>query len=316
MARYLVSRILSSLFVLFVLSVLVFSMVRVIPGDPLSAFADPSNPDPAALDALRTELGLDRPWLTQYLVWLLGVLQGDFGRAITVPNEVSNLIAQRLPLSLTLAVMATLFGTVLGIPAGVLAATRWRRVPDNTVRGLSFVLLATPPFVLGTVLILVNSLTLRLPLVGTAGASGDPLRLVGVLVLPALLIGLVLAAIVARYTRGTLLDTLGQDFVRTARAKGASPSRLVGRHALRNALIPVTTVIGIELAALVGGTVVIETVFALPGMGSLLLTGIRSSDYPIIQATVLLIGAVYVLINFIVDLIYPLIDPRVRVHTS
>ncbi|KQQ50966.1 ABC transporter permease [Plantibacter sp. Leaf314] len=316
MARYLVSRILSSLFVLFVLSVLVFSMVRVIPGDPLSAFADPSNPDPAALDALRTELGLDRPWLTQYLVWLLGVLQGDFGRAITVPNEVSNLIAQRLPLSLTLAVMATLFGTVLGIPAGVLAATRWRRAPDNTVRGLSFVLLATPPFVLGTVLILVNSLTLRLPLVGTAGASGDPLRLVGVLVLPALLIGLVLAAIVARYTRGTLLDTLGQDFVRTARAKGASPSRLVGRHALRNALIPVTTVIGIELAALVGGTVVIETVFALPGMGSLLLTGIRSSDYPIIQATVLLIGAVYVLINFIVDLIYPLIDPRVRVHTS
>ncbi|KQM14904.1 hypothetical protein ASF83_02425 [Plantibacter sp. Leaf171] len=316
MARYLVSRILSSLFVLFVLSVLVFSMVRVIPGDPLSAFADPSNPDPAALDALRTELGLDRPWLTQYLVWLLGVLQGDFGRAITVPNEVSNLIAQRLPFSLTLAVMATLFGTVLGIPAGVLAATRWRRAPDNTVRGLSFVLLATPPFVLGTVLILVNSLTLRLPLVGTAGASGDPLRLVGVLVLPALLIGLVLAAIVARYTRGTLLDTLGQDFVRTARAKGASPSRLVGRHALRNALIPVTTVIGIELAALVGGTVVIETVFALPGMGSLLLTGIRSSDYPIIQATVLLIGAVYVLINFIVDLIYPLIDPRVRVHTS
>ena len=316
MARYLVSRILSSLFVLFVLSVLVFSMVRVIPGDPLSAFADPSNPDPAALDALRTELGLDRPWLTQYLVWLLGVLQGDFGRAITVPNEVSNLIAQRLPLSLTLAVMATLFGTVLGIPAGVLSATRWRRAPDNTVRGLSFVLLATPPFVLGTVLILVNSLTLRLPLVGTAGASGDPLRLVGVLVLPALLIGLVLAAIVARYTRGTLLDTLGQDFVRTARAKGASPSRLVGRHALRNALIPVTTVIGIELAALVGGTVVIETVFALPGMGSLLLTGIRSSDYPIIQATVLLIGAVYVLINFIVDLIYPLIDPRVRVHTS
>lgn len=316
MTRYIISRVLSSLFVLFVLSVLVFSMVRIIPGDPLSAFADPSNPDPAALDALRAELGLDQPWLTQYFVWLMGVLQGDFGRAITVPSEVSTLIAARLPLSLTLAVMATVFGTVIGIPAGVLAATRWRRAPDNTVRGMSFVLLATPPFVLGTVLILVNSLTLRLPLVGLAGASGDPVKMLGVLVLPALLIGLVLAAIVARYTRGTLLDTLGQDFVRTARAKGASPSRLVGRHALRNALIPVTTVIGIELAALVGGTVVIETVFALPGMGSLLLTGIRSSDYPIIQATVLLIGAVYVLINFIVDLVYPLIDPRVRVHTS
>lgn len=315
MTRYVLSRVLSSLFVLFVLSLLVFSMVRIIPGDPLSAFADPSNPDPAALDALRHELGLDQPWFIQYFVWLTGVLQGDFGRAITVPGDVSDLIAARLPLSLTLAVMATLFGTVMGIPAGVLAATRSRRPADHTVRGLSFVLLATPPFVLGTVLILVNSLTLKLPLVGYSGAANDPLRAIGVLILPALLIGLVLAAIIARYTRGTLLDTLGQDFVRTARAKGASPGRLVGRHALRNALIPVTTVIGIELAALVGGTVVIEAVFALPGMGSLLLTGIRASDYPIIQATVLLIGAVYVFINFIVDLVYPLIDPRVRVHT-
>lgn len=315
MARYILTRILSSLFVLFVLSVLVFSMVRIIPGDPLAAFADPANPDPVALERLRQELGLDQPWFTQYFIWLLGVLRGDFGAAITVPGQVSTLIAARLPLSLTLAVMATIFGVVMGLPAGILAATRWRKASDHVVRGASFVLLATPPFVLGTVLILVNSLTLKLPLVGYAGAANDPLRAIGVLILPALLIGLVLAAIIARYTRGTLLDTLGQDFVRTARAKGASPSRLVGRHALRNALIPVTTVVGIELAALVGGTVVIESVFALPGMGSLLLTGIRSSDYPIIQATVLLIGAVYVLINFIIDLIYPLIDPRVRVHT-
>ncbi|GAB3632755.1 ABC transporter permease [Microbacterium shaanxiense] len=314
MARYILTRILSSLFVLFVLSVLVFSMVRIIPGDPLAAFADPANPDPAALDALRTKLGLDRPWITQYFVWLFGVLRGDFGAAITVPGSVSSLLAARLPISLMLAVMATVFGVVMGIPAGILAATRWRKPSDNIVRGASFVLLATPPFVLGTVLILINSLTLKLPLVGFAGAANDPLRAIGVLILPSLLIGLVLAAIIARYTRGTLLDTLGQDFVRTARAKGASPGRLVGRHALRNALIPVTTVVGIELAALVGGTVVIEAVFAIPGVGSLLLTGIRSSDYPIIQATVLLIGAVYVLINFIVDLIYPLIDPRVRVH--
>ncbi|WP_119696351.1 ABC transporter permease [Microbacterium halotolerans] len=315
MARYALSRLASSLFVLFVLSVLVFSMVRVIPGDPLAAFADPSNPDPAALDALRHELGLDRPWFTQYFSWLLGVLQGDFGNAITVPGSVSGLIATRLPLSLALAGMATLFGVVMGVPAGILAAVRWRKASDNVVKGFSFVLLATPPFVLGTVLILLNSLTLRLPLVGYSGAAADPIRAIGVLVLPAFLIGLVLAAVTARYTRGTLLDTLGQDFVRTARAKGASPARLVGRHALRNALIPVTTVVGIELAALVGGTVVIEAVFALPGIGTLLLTGIRASDYPIIQATVLLIGAVYVLINFVVDLLYPLIDPRVRVHT-
>ncbi len=314
MVRYVLTRVLSSLFVLFVLSVIVFSMVRIIPGDPLASFVDPANPDPAGLEALRHELGLDRPAIVQYFVWLGGVLRGDFGAAITLPGQVSDMIATRLPLSLTLAVMATVFGVVLGLPAGILAATRWRRPSDHIVRGASFVLLATPPFVLGAVLILVNSLTLKLPLVGYAGASSDPLRALGVLVLPALLIGIVLAAIIARYTRGTLLDTLGADFVRTARAKGASSGRLVGRHALRNALIPVTTVVGIELAALVGGTVVIEQVFSLPGMGQLLLTGIRSSDYPIIQATVLLIGAVYVAINFVVDLIYPLIDPRVRVH--
>ncbi|WEG08674.1 ABC transporter permease [Microbacterium horticulturae] len=315
MPRYIVSRVLTSLFVLLVLSVLVFSMVRIIPGDPLAAFADPANPDPVALEKLRHELGLDQPWITQYFVWLGGVLHGDFGRALTVPSSVSSLIAARLPVSLGLATLATVFGILMGVPAGILAATRHRGAADGVVRGTSFVLMAAPPFVLGTVLILVNSLTLRLPIIGYAGAAGDPLRALGMLVLPAFLIGLVMAAVLARYTRGSLLDTLGQDFVRTARAKGASPGRLVGRHALRNALIPVTTVVGIELAALVGGTVVIEAVFALPGMGSLLLTGIRASDYPIIQATVLLIGAIYVLINFVVDLVYPLIDPRVRVHT-
>lgn len=316
MLRYIVTRALSSLLVLFLLSILVFSMVRFIPGDPVSAFADPANPDPEALDALRHELGLDRPWFVQYFVWLFGVLQGDFGSAITVPGEVSALIAARLPVSIGLALLATLFGVALGVPAGVLAATRWRRAADNTVRGASFVLLATPPFVIGTVLILVNSLTLKLPLVGYAGAAGDPIQAISVLLLPSLLIGLVLAAVTARYTRGSLLDTLGQDFVRTARAKGAAPARLVTRHALRNALIPVTTVVGIELAALVGGTVVIEAVFALPGIGSLLLSGIRASDYPIIQATVMLIGTIYVVINFVVDLAYPFIDPRVRVHSS
>lgn len=314
MIRYLASRVLSSLFVLFMLSLLVFSMVRLIPGDPLAAFADPSNPDPVALDALRRELGLDQPFHVQYFVWLGGVLTGDFGRSLTTPTEVSDLIATRLPISLQLATMATIFGVLIGVPAGVLAATRSGRLPDHAVRGASFVFLATPPFVLGTVLLLLNSLTLRLPLIGYAGASGDPLRAFSVLLLPSLLIGLLLAAVIARYTRGTLLDTLGQDFVRTARAKGASPNRLVGRHALRNALIPVTTVIGIELASLVGGTVVTEAVFALPGMGSVLLAGIRSSDYPVIQASVLVLGAIYVVINFAVDLIYPLIDPRVRVH--
>lgn len=314
MIRYIAGRLLSSLLVLVLLSVIVFAMVRLIPGDPVAAFADPANPDPAALAALRTELGLDRPWLTQYFVWIGGVLTGDLGTAITQPLQVSELIATRLPVSLQLSVMATVFGVAIGIPAGVIAAIRARHAADHAVRGLSFVFLATPPFVLGTVLILVNSVTLRLPLIGYVRLEDDPLGSIRSMLLPSLLLGFVLAALVARYTRGTLLDTLNQDFVRTARAKGAGPGRLVGRHALRNALIPVTTVVGIELASLVGGTVVTEAVFALPGMGSVLINGIRSSDYPIIQASVLVIGLIYVVINFAVDLLYPLIDPRVRVH--
>ena len=316
MIRYIAGRLASAAFVLFILSILVFAMVRLIPGDPLAAFADPANPDPAALDALRAELGLDRPWYTQYLAWLAGLVQGDFGSAITMPYEVSDLIAARLPISLQLAAMATVFGVAIGIPAGVLAATRARRSADHVVRGASFFFLATPPFVIGTILLLVNAVTLQLPLVGLGQTGGNPLATATRLLLPALLLGLVLAALVARYTRGTLLDTLGQDFVRTARAKGASSDRLVWGHALRNALIPVTTVIGIELATLVGGTVVTEAVFALPGLGTVLINGIRASDYPVIQAAVLVIGVIYVLINLVVDLIYPLIDPRVRVHTS
>jgi peptide/nickel transport system permease protein len=313
--RYIAGRVLSSLLVLVLLSVIVFAMVRLIPGDPVAAFADPANPDPAELARLRAELGLDQPWFTQYFVWIAGVLQGDFGRAITQPLDVAELIGDRLPVSIQLSVMATIFGIIIGIPAGVLAATRARRLADNTVRGASFIFLATPPFVLGTVLILLNSVTLRLPLIGYVRLEDDPLGSIRSMLLPALLLGLVLAALVARYTRGTLLDTLHQDFVRTARAKGASSRRLVGKHALRNALIPVTTVVGIELASLVGGTVVTEAVFALPGMGSVLINGIRSSDYPIIQASVLVIGLIYVIINFAVDLIYPIIDPRVRVHS-
>ncbi|WP_029150272.1 ABC transporter permease [Microbacterium indicum] len=315
MIRYLISRLLSSLFVLLVLSLLVFSMVRLIPGDPVAAFADPANPDPEALALLRHELGLDRPWYTQYFVWIGGVLRGDFGQAITMPNDISTLLATRLPLSLQLAAMATAWGVVIGVPAGVLAAVRVNRFGDVLVRGSSFVFLATPPFVIATVLILVNSLSLRLPLISAGGSAEGFASRTGTLLLPSLLLGLALAALVARFTRGSLLDTIGQDFVRTARAKGASPSRLVARHALRNALIPVTTIVGIELAGLVGGTVVTEAVFALPGMGSLLINGIRATDYPVIQAAVLVLGTVYVAINLVVDLLYPLIDPRVRVHS-
>jgi len=313
--RYLIGRVGSAVLVLFLLSLLVFAMVRLIPGDPVAAFVDPSNPDPVEIARLRAELGLDQPFLTQYVQWLGSAVTGDFGRAITQPQEVSALLGSRIWVSLELAGLATLWGVLLGIPAGVLSATWAGRAGDLVLRVLSFVFLATPPFAIGTVLILVNSTTLRAPLIGYVPFSEDPLGNLQVMALPSLLLGLVLAAVVTRYTRGSLLEEFSADYVRTARAKGAGASRLVVRHALRNALVPVSTVVGIELASLVGGTVVTEAVFALPGMGSALITAIRASDYPVVQAAVLLLGLVYVVVNLVVDLLYPVIDPRVRVVT-
>lgn len=313
MTRYLLARLGSALLVLFLLSVAVFAMVRLVPGDPVAAFVDPSNPDPAQVARIRAELGLDQPFLTQYLTWIGNALTGDLGRAITQPTTVSTLLGDRIWVSLELALLATLWGVVVGVPAGVLAATWAGRIGDHVIRVLSFVFLATPTFALGTVLVLLNATTIRAKIIGYVPFREDPLANLQVMALPSLLLGLMLAAVVTRYTRGELLEQFSADYVRTARAKGARTSRLVVRHALRNALVPVTTVVGLELATLVGGTVVTEAVFALPGMGSALINALRSSDYPVIQAAVLLIGLVYVVVNLLVDLLYPVIDPRVRV---
>jgi len=314
MIRYLVGRLVSSLLVLLLLSLVVFAMVRLVPGDPTAAFVDPANPDPAQVAALRAQLGLDRPFLLQYLSWLADLLHGDLGEAITMPSDVQDLIASRLPLSLALAVLAAVFGVAIGVPAGALSAITAGRAGDHVARALSFAFLATPPFVLGTVLVLLNSVTLRLPLIGWTPFEQDPVAALRSLLLPALLLGLALAALVCRHTRNNLLEVLQADFIRTARAKGADPRRLVRGHALRNALIPVTTVVGLEIATLVGGTVVTEQVFALPGMGTVLVGALKASDYPVIQASVLVLGAIYVLINLVVDLVQPFVDPRVRVH--
>ncbi|MDN5821404.1 MAG: ABC transporter permease, partial [Brachybacterium sp.] len=262
MLHYLIKRVGSSLFVLFLLSLMVFAMVRAIPGDPVAALVDQNNPDPAVIASLRHELGLDRPFWIQYFSWIGGVLQGDFGQSLTKPYTVMQLVAGRMPVSIELAIMATVIGLVIGIPVGLWAARRINGVFDTSSRFLSFAFLAIPPFALGTVLLLLNSLTVRAQLFGYVPFAQDPVRNLSVFLLPALLLGVVMAAVIMRYLRGTLLDTFSQDFVKTARAKGALPGRIITRHAFRNALIPVTTVVGIELGTLVGGTVVVETVFS------------------------------------------------------
>lgn len=313
MARYIVTRLVASLAVLIVLSFLVFAMVRLIPGDPAAQYFGSGNPDPEQVAAIRAELGLDQPWLVQYWDWISHLVVGDFGRSLAQPVDINTMLADRLPVSLWLAVLATVFGLVLGLIAGVLSSWRVGSIADATFQTLGFFAVAVPAFVFGTLLIAVNAFTLRLPIVGYGFFEDQPAARALTLIVPAILLGLRPAAIVCRYTRNTLLDTYGEDFTRTARAKGLGSRQLVGRHALRNALIPVTTITGIELGALVGGTIVVEAVFGLPGLGSMLMAAINSSDYPTIQAAVLVIGVIYLVINLAVDLLYPVIDPRVRV---
>lgn len=312
MARYLVARLGSALLVLFALSLLAFGMIRLMPGDPALQYLQVENPDPAQLDAIREQLGLNRPWFEQYFSWLGGIVVGDFGDSLTKSQGIGEMLAARFPVSLELAIIAVLVGLIIGIPTGVVAAVRSGSFADFFIRGSSFIALSVPAFAIGAVVILVNSFTLRLPLVGYTPWSQSPAASIGSLLVPALVLSLAMSAVISRYTRGTLLDTLSQDYIRTARSKGVATDHIVRRHALRNALIPVTTVVGIQLAALIGGTVVIENVFAIPGMGSMLIEAINSSDYPTIQASILVLGACFVVINLAVDLLYPIIDPRVR----
>jgi len=316
MVRYIARRIGEAVFVLFVLSVLVFLMVRIMPGDPAAAFMDPSNPDPSVRARIYEQLGLDRPWFVQYFSWIGGIFTGDFGRSLTQPYTVGEQLATRFPVSLELGVMATIIGVALGIPIGIVSAVRRGKLADNASRIVTFLLLSVPPFLIGTVLLLINSRTTRFRLLGFVTFEDDPVGHFTKLLLPALLLSLGLLALVARYTRGMLLDTFSQDYIRTARAKGVLGNGIVTGHALRNAMAPVMTVVGVQLASLIGGTVIMENVFALPGMGSLLINAVNTSDYTTIQACVLIIGALYVAISLIVDLLYPLVDPRIRVVRS
>ncbi|WP_084079054.1 ABC transporter permease [Demequina sp. NBRC 110057] len=312
MAKYLMKRLGSALLVLFALSLLAFAIVRLIPGDPAMQYLDIDNPDPAQLEAIREQLGLNDPWYTQYAQWLGGVLHGDFGTSLTSSQPIGDKLADRFPVSLQLALIAVIVGLAFGIPGGVIAAVRQGGALDAFIRGTAFLALSIPAFAIGAVVILVNSFTLRLPLIGYTPWSVSPLGSITSLLLPALILSLAMSAVISRYSRGTVIDTLTQDFVRTARSKGVPTGTIVRKHALRNALIPVMTVVGIQLAALIGGTVVIENVFAIPGMGSMLIEGINTSDYPTIQACILVLGACFVVINLVVDLLYPVVDPRVR----
>lgn len=311
MTRFL-SRLVQTVLVMFGVVTAMFLIIRAVPGDPAVQLAGPSA-TPATIAAIRVQYHLNQALPEQYLHWISSMVSGNLGTSITYGQSVTSLIGQALQPSLQLVIAAMLIGVPLGVLLGVIAASHRRGRADLLVSGFSAGVLGMPGFWTGIVLLLVFSVQLRwLPSGGWANLFSDPVDGLRTLVLPAVTLGLGVAAVQARFVRSAMIEALTGDYVRTARAKGASERRVVWSHALRNALLPVITITGIQFGVLLGGVVVIENVFARPGLGSLIADAISNRDYPVVQGVTLVLVTTFVLVNLAVDLLYAVIDPRIR----
>jgi peptide/nickel transport system permease protein len=312
MARYIATRLISLVPILFGTSVVAFFLVRLVPGDPAIALLG-MEADARSLAALRQQLALDQPIIVQYVAWLGHILTGDFGRSIQGGRAVFPLLIGALAPTALLSAAALVISLVIAIPAGIVAATRRNSGADYAASFLALCGLSLPSFWLGILLILTFSIYLPLfPASGYVSPLVDPIAHLRHLVLPAVTLGAALAAATMRMTRATMLEVLRADYVRTARAKGLSRRSVIWGHALRNARIPIVTLLGIQLGQLLGGVVITETVFSWPGIGKLTVDAIFARDYPVVQGAVLLTATLFVLINLFTDLIYTALDPRVR----
>ncbi|TDC35170.1 ABC transporter permease [Micromonospora sp. 15K316] len=313
MARYLITRAWQSALTLLLSTIVVFFGVRALPGDPALALAGEDR-SPEALEAIRHHYGLDQPLPLQFAQYVGRMAQGDFGESIRTGIPVSSMLTTALPVTAELAVLAILIAAALGVGAGVLAAVRRGHPAEWLANGLALVGLSVPHFWLGLLAILYLSVATGLfPASGFVPLLDDPVDNLHHLVLPAVILGTGLAAIIMRQTRSAMLDSLSSDYVRTAKAKGLRPRAVITRHALRNSLIVVVTIVGLQLGGLISGAVVTEQIFGLPGFGKMTIDAVFQRDYPVIQAVVLLTATAYILINFLVDLLYSVIDPRIRV---
>jgi peptide/nickel transport system permease protein len=312
-AYYVAQRLGTALLVLLILSVVVFFLVRLIPGDPLAGYYDThGTPSIEEIARLREQLGLDKAWYTQYFEWLGGILQGDFGASLTKPFSVGYQIGRRLPYSIELALLATIMALIIGIPAGVLAGQRANHLPDIAVRTGVMLAISIPSFLTALAVVLINSRTLKWNLIGAVSSSKGIVDNGIAMLVPALILALPFSGTVVRYLRSGMIEELAKPYRITLAAKGLSDAEIAYGHGLRNAIIPVLTVISVRLATLVGGTVVIENIFSIPGMGKYLIESISSADYPSIQGAILVIASVYLLMSLIVDLLYPFLDPRIK----
>ncbi|MGW4489740.1 ABC transporter permease [Amycolatopsis sp. NPDC004368] len=313
MGHYLLHRLWQSALTLVLASIVVFIGVRLLPGDPATAMAG-EEADPAAIAAVRAQLGLDDPLPVQYFKFVGHALTGDFGKSVRTGTPVREMIGATLPVTVQLAVFAMLVAVLVGVLAGVVAAVFRGRWPEWGANGFSLFALSVPTFWLGILGVLYLSVQLRwFPASGYVSPFEHPLRGIYYLTLPAVILGLTHAAVVQRQTRSSMVETLTADFVRTARAKGLGRGAVIFRYGLRNSLIVVTTIVGLQLGGLIAGAVVTERIFSLPGIGKLTLDSVFTRDYPVIQAVVLVITSAYIVINLLVDFLYTVIDPRLRV---
>ncbi|MGO1079445.1 ABC transporter permease [Inquilinus sp. CA228] len=312
MLSYIVNRLIGMVAVMFIVATVVFIIIRVTPGDPAAVMLGP-DAQPSDIVELRAKLGLDQPLPVQYVGWLGQIAVGDLGQSIFLNQPVLSAIGDRAEPTLMLTLLSMLIAVAIALPVGIASAV-WRgSLLDQSVLTVSMLTASIPSFWLGLILMQIFSVKLGwFPVAGYGGPGASFLDRMTHLVLPAIVLGLVNSALITRFTRASMLDVLNDDYVRTARAKGLPEWRVVLKHALKNALIPILTVIGLTTALLVSGAVVTETVFGLPGVGNLVVNGVLRRDYPVIQGALLVIAALYVLINLVIDLLYLFVDPRVR----
>jgi peptide/nickel transport system permease protein len=316
MATYIVRRLILALIVLIIISLMIFFVIRLLPGDPIYLYMSRQEQQTLTLEqiqAARHEFGLDKPMVVQYFEWISGIFHGNFGDSLFYSESVGALLKRRIPITLNLGIPAFIIGSVLGTAAGVLSALRRGKALDSVMAIFSYMGIAVPIFWIGILLIYVFGLKLHLlPMFGYTSPTVDLVQNIKQLILPVVCLAVTPLASLARQSRSSMLEVVRQDYIRTAWSKGLREREVVMRHALKNGLIPVVTLMGISLSYILGGSVFIETVFSIPGMGALSVQALLSKDYAIIQAVTLLIATMIVVVNLLVDLTYGWLDPRIR----
>lgn len=312
MTRYILQRLVTLIPILIGISVLVFTILHLVPGDPALIMLGIDATD-ESIKVLREQMGLNQPLLQQYFTWVWHLIQGDFGNSVHSGHPILPEILERFAVTLQLTLFAAIIGWSIAIPIGMLSAVKSGSAPDILGRLFALLGISVPNFAVGTLLLLVLSLYFGwFPPIDFVNLWEDPIASVKKLILPAVTMGIVMAAGVMRMTRSTFMETLGKDYIRTARAKGNTEASVLFGHAFRNSAIPIFTIMGMQFGYLLGGSVIVEQLFSIPGLGQYILDGIRLRDYPVVQGGVLFIAVTFVLINLIIDMIYTIIDPRIE----